>query len=106
MFNIQAVPTFCEIVKVVDPNGEISDFLATFEAIDIPTLEGFNLTNGKGAQALVERVLRRADDVVASDGEPIPSSADLLARLNSLAWVRAGILRAYFAGIERAAAGN
>lgn len=106
MFNIEAVPTFRETVKIVAPGGTEEDFAATFEALEIDEFTGFDLAQPEGTRAFLLRVLLEVDDIVGNDGHRVPHSPELVARLLKKSWVRGPLVAAYLTGLNQAKAGN
>lgn len=106
MFNIDDKPTFTATAEVTAPDGSNSDFSVTFEALDIPEFEGFELGTADGAKAFLVRTVRSVDDIVDNQGEPVPDGEPLRAKLYALPWVRPAMIRAYLTAINKAAVGN
>jgi len=108
MFDIDFKPTFMAEVAVRIPSGAShleQIFMATFEALDIPELEAFDLATPAGAQAFCERVFVGASDLV-SGGKPIGFSAEVRDTIIGKSWARSALVDAYLAGLRKAAAGN
>jgi len=106
MFNVDEVPVFQVPVPVIAPGGIDQSFQASFEALMIDEFSGFNLSTPDGCTAFLERAWLKVDDVVDKDGNPVPDSTELRARIANMPWCRAALVRAYLDGLQPAARGN
>lgn len=108
MFDVDQKPTFIETVTVKVPNGLSfleQTFQGLFEAIDLPELEGFDLSKPDDTRRFCERVLVGGNELF-SGKKPIEFGDKVKASLIAKSWVRTGIVDAYVAGVQRAARGN
>jgi hypothetical protein len=108
MFDIDLKPTFTRRVKVTIPSGATTveqSFLATFEALDVPEIEAFNIESSEGSKAFLERAFIGADEL-ALGGKPIEFTPDVRDQLIAKPWARRGLVRAYLDGFKEASTGN
>lgn len=109
MLDIDFKPTFTRLVTVSIPSGASSveqSFTATFQALDVPEFNSFDLTTVEGISKFLERVFVGADDVVDGGGNPVAFTAELRRRLIALPWARPALVTAYIRGFGQAAEGN
>jgi hypothetical protein len=106
MFDIDLKPVFTTTVKIIAPGGQEQSFEGTFEALDIDAFESFDLATGAGARAFLERVLLKVNDIIDGQGNPVPDSPELRAKLINKSWVRGPAVKAYILGQRGGQAGN
>ncbi|MBN9236071.1 MULTISPECIES: hypothetical protein [Phyllobacteriaceae] len=108
MFRLDANPSFWTTVAVRSPDGEteLGSFRAEFRALTISELEGFDITTGAGARALLEAALAAIDEVEDDDGSPLALTPQSFARLADINHVRQALLTAFLGAIGGARRGN
>lgn len=109
MLDIDFRPTFSRPVTVLIPSGTGTieqSFSATFEALDIPEFNGFDLGTEAGAKKFLERVFVGAEDVLDKTRDPVAWTIALRDRLIGLPWARKGLVRSYLSGFREDGQGN
>lgn len=105
-YNIDKTPTFTTTVEVTDPDGETSDFQATFLALDITSFGAFDLEQPAQCLAFLKKAVLGVSDVVDGLGNEIADGDALRDRLFNMPYIRVAAVRAYLEGITRASRGN
>lgn len=109
MLDIDFKPVFTRTVTVNIPSGASiieQNFSASFEALDVPEFNGFDLSTPEGTKAFLERVLVDCDDIVDKGGNPVAFTAAMRDRLIAKTWARQGLIKAYLNGFQKEAEGN
>lgn len=109
MFEIDYRPIFLQRVTATMPLGRSTgeqDFTATFEALSVSEMSGFDLAEPEQVADFLRRVLVEASDIVDAHGNEVPFSPEIRDRLIDLPWTRRALVAGYFAGFARAAEKN
>lgn len=101
-FKLNKNPTFVTTATIAVPtdNGPQDETISVRfrvlpdEALELPTLE------------FLKRAILRIDDVMSDDGEPVPSSVELIDQIVALPFTRLPLVKAYMAALTGARVGN
>lgn len=101
-FKLNKNPTFVTTATIAVPtdNGPQDETLSVrFRVLDDEALE-------LPSPEFLKRAILRIDDVLDDEGEPVPSSEELISQVISLPFTRLPLVRAYMAALTGARAGN
>lgn len=109
MFKIIEDPQFTEDVKVDVPAGDgwTQQILRTrFRALPISEVRAIDEAEGEALTVLLDRIVVRFENIVDSTGDPLPGDGEWRARMLDYPFVRAGLIRAYYAAQSGLRSGN
>lgn len=109
MFNIAKERIFKRAVKISAPDGDgVSEetLQATYRALDEKAEKEFDLATVDGTKEFLRAAIVRLDDVVGSEGEPLPYSAELRDLVLGASYARIALVRTYFFELAGAREGN
>lgn len=101
-FKLNKNPTFVTTATIAVPTdtGPQDETISVrFRVLDDAALE-------LPTPEFLKRAILRIDDVLNDDGEPVPSSAELVDQVLSLPFTRLPLVRAYMTAVTGARAGN
>lgn len=109
MFKIIEDPQFTEDVPIDVPDGDgwRQEVLRTrFRALPVSELRTIDEAEGESIALLLDRAVVAFENVADADGSPLPGDGEWRDRLLDYAFVRAGLLRAYYSAQTGARVGN
>lgn len=109
MFKVIERPEFTHTVPVlvpVDGGHEEQSLKVRFRALPDDELGTFDHDTNEGTHAFLRVAIVRIEDVVGTDGKPVPYSDALRDQLLQFPFVRVALLRAYSAAVTGARLGN
>lgn len=109
MFKIVEDPQFTEDVQVDVPDGDgwQRQVLRTrFRALPLTELRAIDEAEGESLTILLDRVVVRFENLVDAEGNPLPGDGEWRQKMLDYQFVRAGLLRGFYAAQAGARSGN
>ena len=109
MFKINKTPEFTRDATIFTPEEEgfREDILKTrYRAIPISEADSYDLATGSGTIKFLKRVVIRFDNLIGDDDKPMACTEQLIDDLLDEAYIRVGLVGAYFKGLHKSASGN
>lgn len=105
-FKINARPEFTRTVTIIVPQGDGETEETLRATYRLTAKDDRNLARSDHMTEFLTEAIVGLDDVVGEDGQPIPSSADLIAGVLAMDNARLALMRTYSEAVTRLKTGN
>ncbi|MFZ5710350.1 MAG: hypothetical protein ACOY4T_11820 [Pseudomonadota bacterium] len=109
MFKVIEDPQFVHDVPVEVPDGDgwRTEMLRTrFRALAVSEMKAIDEAEGESLGILLDRIVVSFEDLADADGKPLPGDGEWRARLLEYPFVRAALIRGYYAAQTGTRLGN